>query len=48
MIQEIIVVIIGIAVLAILVRRIYLFFFSKAKERSGYGCSGCCCNTSKK
>lgn len=48
MIQEIIVAIIGLAVVGIVARRIYLFFFGKAKNDSVCGCSSCHCNTVKK
>lgn len=48
MVQEIIVAVIGIATLGILGKRIYLFFFGKAKSGGNCGCSSCHCNTVKK
>lgn len=47
MIQEIIVIIIGLLVLAKLLKSIYNFFFS-SKEKTSCGCSSCHCNVSKK
>ncbi len=48
MIQEIIVAIIGILVLGIVVRRIYLFFFGKRQAENACKCSGCHYNAVKK
>ncbi len=48
MVQEIIVAIIGISVVAILVYRLYQFFFGKNKASGMCGCSSCHCNVAKK
>jgi len=47
MIQEIIVAIIGIAVLGLVIQRIYHFFRSDNKSEGACGCSSCHCNTTK-
>jgi len=49
MIQEVIVGIIGVAILTLLLYRTYTFFFTKKDERKGScGCASCHCNISKK
>ena len=48
MYQEIIVTIIGIAVVALVIYKTYNFFFSKNEQKGSCGCSNCGCNTRNK
>lgn len=48
MVQEIIVIIIGLIVAATLVYKIYSFFFVKEKSGGACGCSSCHCNVAEK
>lgn len=47
MIQEIIVILIGLIIVAILLYKIYSFIFTK-KDKEGCGCSSCHCGINKK
>ncbi len=46
--QEIIVAIVGIAILLIIIRGVYRFFFTEKKKTSGCGCSNCGCSNGYK
>ncbi|MFT3995590.1 MAG: FeoB-associated Cys-rich membrane protein [Dysgonomonas sp.] len=48
MVQEVVVVLIGIVVALIVLRKVYSFFFSKNQQKGSCGCSSCGCNTVKK
>jgi len=48
MIQEIIVILIGLLVAFIVVYKIYRFFFSKNEQKRGCGCSNCGYDTKQK
>lgn len=45
MFQEIIVALVGIAVLLIVGFKVYGFFFTKNEQKRSCGCSSCGCNT---
>jgi len=48
MVQEIIVGIIGFAVAALIISRVYAFFFSHKSQKGSCGCSSCGCSTKAK
>lgn len=48
MIQEIIVLLIGLLVALIVIYKIYGFFFSKNEQKGSCGCSNCGCSPKKR
>lgn len=48
MIQEIIVAVVGLAVLGWIGYKVYSFFFGKNKGRTACGCSSCHCHVTEK
>ena len=48
MIQEIVVAIIGVLLVAYIGRQLYRFFFTKSENNGACGCGSCHCNVSKK
>jgi len=48
MVQEIIVGLIGVSLIAYIIYKVYRFFTEKSEEKGICGCSSCHCNVAKK